>query len=315
MLNLRALHNFIKIVELGGVSRAADHLHIAQPALSNQLAALEADLGAKLFNRSSQGVQPTEAGMILYRHAQALLAHVEETCQQVKASASALSGAVSIGMPGSILEFLVVPLLKRLRQEHPDIRPNISANQSTYLGELVINGRIDVALTYENLNGKGLSSKLLAAEELYFVVLRNNEEDPNQTTPVSLKEVAGYPLLLPARPYIGRILMEEAAARAGVKLNVIGEINTAGALREAAAAGLGATMLAWSGIAQYPNHERFVIRPVTPSIKRRIWLYVSDVLPLSAAAKATVQLMPSLFAELAMANAWRGFTPSRQERS
>jgi LysR family nitrogen assimilation transcriptional regulator len=233
----------------------------------------------------------------------------------VKASASSLSGTVSIGMAGSILEFLVIPLLKRLLKEYPDVRPNISANQSTYLGELVINGRIDIALTYENLNGKGLNSKLLAVEELYFVVLGKTAEKLTDQTHISLKEVAGYPLLLPARPYIGRILMEEAAARAGVKLNVIGEINTAGALREAAAAGLGATMLGWSGIAQYPNYDRFIILPVTPSIKRRIWLYVSDVLPLSAAAKATAQLLPSLFDELAAANAWRGFTPARHSAS
>lgn len=315
MLNLKALHNFIKIVELGGVSRAADRLHIAQPALSNQLTALEADLGAKLFNRSSQGVQPTEAGMILYRHAQALLAHAEEACKQVKASASSLSGAVSIGMPGSILEFLVVPLLRRLRKEYPDVRPNVSANQSTYLEELVMNGRIDIALSYENLNSKGLNSKLLAEEELYFVVLGTTSERLNDETPISLNEVAEYPLLLPARPYIGRTLIEEAAARAGVQLNVIGEINTAGALREAAAAGLGATFLAWSGIAQYSSRDRFMIRPVTPSIKRRIWLYVSDVLPLSATTKAAAQIIPSLFGELATANAWRGFTPSHHERS
>jgi LysR family nitrogen assimilation transcriptional regulator len=177
-----------------------------------------------------------------------------------------------------------------------------------------MNERIDIAITYENLNGKGFNSKLLAVEELYFVVLGEpSERQLNDEKHISLKEVAEYPLLLPAHPYIGRILIEEAAARAGVKLNVISEINTAGALREAAAAGLGATILAWSGIAQYSSRDGIIIRPITPSLKRRIWFYVSDLLPLSSAAKATALIIPSLFDELAAAHAWRGFTPSRPE--
>ncbi len=310
MINLRALANFIKILELGSVSRAADNLHIAQPALSNQLASLEEELQVTLFDRSSQGVQPTAAGMTLYRHAQIILKHVDEASNQVK-TGSLISGRVSIGVPGSILEYLTVPLLERLHEEHPAVRPNISAYPSTYLGELVMNGRIEIALDYYSPSIKYLKAKLIAVEDLYFVLNAKNAKSLNARPHISLKEIAAYPLVLPGHPYTGRKLIEEAAARAGANLNVIAEVNTAGALREAAAAGIGGTILAWSGYAHYPKRSRLAIFAITPTIQRRIWLFMSDLLPLTATAKATARLIPSVFAGIATVNNWRGFTVQR----
>jgi LysR family nitrogen assimilation transcriptional regulator len=74
-MNLRRLKYFIKIVDVGSLTQAADILHIAQPALSQQLATLEGEVDQQLLIRTKRGVTPTNAGKILYTHAQAILRH------------------------------------------------------------------------------------------------------------------------------------------------------------------------------------------------------------------------------------------------
>ena len=71
-MNLKRLQYFLKIVDIGSMTQAADVLHVAQPALSQQLATLEAETGQQLLVRTTRGVTPTEAGKVLYRHAQAM---------------------------------------------------------------------------------------------------------------------------------------------------------------------------------------------------------------------------------------------------
>lgn len=76
-MDTRRLYSFIKIIDAGSITRAADILHIAQPALSQQLSALEAQFGQQLLIRSKRGVAPTEAGRALYLHAQLILRQVD----------------------------------------------------------------------------------------------------------------------------------------------------------------------------------------------------------------------------------------------
>jgi DNA-binding transcriptional LysR family regulator len=77
-MNLRRLKYYVKIVDIGSLTQAAEVLHIAQPALSQQLAALEGELDQQLLIRTKRGVTPTEAGKILYSHAQTILRQCEQ---------------------------------------------------------------------------------------------------------------------------------------------------------------------------------------------------------------------------------------------
>jgi len=77
MIQLRHLRYFVGIVDAGSLSRAATTLYVAQPALSQQMAELEQELGLPLLHRSARGVRPTPAGEVLYREAQAILRHME----------------------------------------------------------------------------------------------------------------------------------------------------------------------------------------------------------------------------------------------
>src|SRR5258708_14540519 len=97
-VDLKKLRSFVKIVDTGRMSRAANTLRIAQPALRQQVAALEAHFKQKLLLRSNHGVAPTEAGFTLYRHAQAMLKQLEQSQRDVTRATTSLQGHVSIGL-------------------------------------------------------------------------------------------------------------------------------------------------------------------------------------------------------------------------
>src|SRR3954466_15748055 len=111
-MNLRRLKYFVKIVDIGSLTQAADVLHIAQPALSQQLATLEGEVRQQLLLRTKRGVTPTEAGKVLYRHAQLILRQCDQAQVDMNAAGEGISGAVSVGLaPGTAAAGLAMPLL------------------------------------------------------------------------------------------------------------------------------------------------------------------------------------------------------------
>ena len=101
-MNLRRLKYFVKIVDIGSLTQAAEVLHIAQPALSQQVATLEGEMDQQLLIRTKRGVTPTEAGKILYTHARTILRQCEQAQLAVNNVGQTLRGQVSIGLaPGT----------------------------------------------------------------------------------------------------------------------------------------------------------------------------------------------------------------------
>src|SRR5690606_36587690 len=124
-MELRQLRYFIRIVELGSVSRAAKDLYIAQPALSAQISKLEDELGVKVLSRSVRGVTMTQAGESLYLHSQAVLRQIERLRHDVVNVGSRPAGPVSIGVPTSAANVLAGPLISAVQDRYPDIQLRI----------------------------------------------------------------------------------------------------------------------------------------------------------------------------------------------
>src|SRR5438876_2561396 len=143
------LKSFVKIVDAGSVSRAASILRTAQPALSQQVAALESHFKHKLLIRSNHGIVPTEAGLVLYRHAQLLLKQIEQAQTDIHQSAKALAGRVSIGLATySTSNALSLPVLKEMAALYPEIIIHINDSFGHVLSELIMTGKLDMAVIY-----------------------------------------------------------------------------------------------------------------------------------------------------------------------
>jgi len=295
-MNFRRLKYFVKIVDVGSLTQAADLLHIAQPALSQQLVTLEAEMQQQLLIRTKRGVIPTDAGKTLYAHAQLILRQCEQALSDVATASDALSGKVSVGLaPGTAASALAVPLLQRVREVHPGIVLYLNENFGTTLSELIMNGRMDMAVLYGGRDVHGLNFVPLLRERLYLV-----SADPrfSQQADVNLAQLSGLDLLLP-RPYnITRRLVDEACAKFGCTINVIAEIESATTLAAAVAQRFGATILPESAARALCQSEiLYQAALVEPQIEAPLALCLSDHLPLSLPAQAVKTLLLELVAE------------------
>jgi LysR family nitrogen assimilation transcriptional regulator len=297
-VNLRRLKYFVKIVDIGSLTQAAEVLFIAQPALSQQLATLEGEVRQQLLVRTKRGVTPTEAGKVLYRHAQIILRQCEQARVDMEAAGEGLSGQVSVGLaPGTAASALSLPLLRTVRARHPGILLYLNENYGSTLSELIMNGRMDLAVLYGDKAIHGLTFLPLLKEPLYLV---GPAAMPAPAQPVKLADLRDIELFLP-RPYnVVRKLVDAAFVRAGMVPRVVAEIESAFTLTAAIADGLGATILPASmarevvascGAWQFPI--------VDPVIEAPLALCQSDHLPLSEPAQAVKDILLELVVDLA----------------
>ncbi|MBK5960971.1 LysR family transcriptional regulator, partial [Rhodoplanes elegans] len=285
-MDIRQLRAFVAIVDLGSLTRAAASLHVAQPALSQRMTRLEAELKTPLLLRSPQGVRPTEAGKALYRHARTVLRQLEEARAEVQLGAAAgATGPVAVGLPTTVAAMLAAPLLRLVRERHPGIRLQLFESMSGYLAELLANGRLDLVMLYRDMETPNVAVEPLLQEDL-FVMGRLSIADPslgsiNGTAAgdagaggtCSVAALAGVPLVLPSGSQGLRLLVERAFARAGAEApNVVADIDSLPLLLGAALDGLACTVLPWSALAALPAgvtlpHRRLVepavARPVS----------------------------------------------------
>src|SRR6266478_4689228 len=193
------LKSFVKIVDAGSVSRAASILRTAQPALSQQIAALESHFKHKLLTRSNTGITPTEAGLVLYRHAQLLLKQIEQAKIDIDKSSKSVAGRVSIGLATySTSSALSLPILKEMKTLHPQIIVHINDSFGHVLSELIMTGKMDMAVIYGSEPIKGVKLQPLFREELYLVSRAEPAAKKPTDEPLQLSALADVKLMLPS---------------------------------------------------------------------------------------------------------------------
>jgi len=299
-VDFRKLRSFVKIVDTGSVSRAAGILRTAQPALSQQIAALEAHFKHKLLIRSNVGIAPTEAGLILYRHAQLLLKQIEQAQTDINQSTRSLAGRVSIGLATySTSSALSLPIIKEMKAQHPKIVVHINDSFGHILSELIMTGKMDMALIYAANPIKGVTLQPLFREEMFLVSPPGSTLPGAAGEPLPLSTLNEIPLLLPSKGHLLRRLIDEALARARAEPEVVSEIESVPALSAAVLDGLGSTILPASVVTERSGFAGAQVRPlVRPVIEATVSLCVSDHLPLSEPALAARSVLLEIVGKL-----------------
>jgi LysR family transcriptional regulator, nitrogen assimilation regulatory protein len=297
-MDIRRLYAFAKIVDIGSITRASSILHIAQPALSQQIASLETHFGKPLLVRSKRGVVPTEAGKVLYRHCQIILKQMDQAELEITTSYEGISGFVSVGLaPLSIGSLLATQLVKAVHEEHPGIILHINENVGGVISELIMAGKIDLALIYNPGDIPGVSFEPVQTEELYYVSAEPVEAVESEIT---LAEAVAQPLILPSRIHTVRQVIETALSRSRLKAMVVAETESISILAGAIAEGLGSTILpssaALATLKRLPRARRYRIRK--PNMKVNMAICVSGQLPLSEPATVVRARLANLAAEI-----------------
>lgn len=307
-MELRQLRYFVAIVDHGSLSRAALVLHVAQPALTQQLRQLEDELGVQLLHRSAQGVLSTDAGKVFYQHALAILKQVADAQAAVVQSAERPSGSVTLGLPHSISGALALPLLSAIRERYPEITLQLTEELTGNLAEQLRAGRVNLAVLLDDGQLGGLATTPLVEEELRYIC--RADAPLAQRASVTLREALDTTLILPGAQHGVRPRIESTARAAGLQVRDVIEINSIAILKSAILAGMGATLLPVAPLLAEVERGAMRALPIfDPAIARTVVLCNSRNIPLTNAATAVSRLVAQVAHDLCASGAWIGARP------
>ena len=309
-MDIRQLRYFVAIAEQGSFSRAAEQLHVAQPALSLHVRNMEADLRVKLLHRSPKGVIPTEAGAILLRNARVILDRLAVAEEEIRGHESDPAGEVRLGLPGTVGEVLSVPLITATRQRYPRIKIRIAEAMSGFVLEWMRESRIDLAILYRDVGDHGIKTVRLLEEELFFFGPAEDMSHPGLPPPdneIDFARAARLPLILPGPSHGLRELLARQAARVGVELNTVIDIDSYGNIKELVRGGFGWSILPANAIVREVEAGTLRRWPiVNPAIRRSVHLACSVERPMTNAVAAIRTLACEVLRDLARTGRWAG---------
>ncbi|MRW91093.1 LysR family transcriptional regulator [Duganella sp. FT80W] len=305
-MELRQLRYYVAIVDHGSLSRAALILHVAQPALTQQIRQLEQELGVQLLHRSAQGVLSTDAGKVFYEHAQAILKQVADARSAVAQSAERPSGSVTLGLPHSISGALALPLLTATREHYPEITLQLTEELTGNLSEQLKSGRVNLAVLFDDGQLGQFSTTPLVEEELQFICRADAKSEQSLT----LEQALQATLILPGLQHGVRPRIESVARAAGLSVDKVIEINSIAILKSALLADMGATILPSAPVLdELQRGSLRAYRIHDPAISRTVVLCSSRNIPLTNAASAIGRLVRQVSENLCAEGRWPGATP------
>jgi len=222
-MDLRRIRYFTVLAETLNFSRAAERLHIAQPALSVSIQKLEAELGTKLFDRTPTGVQLTVSGEAVLLDARRLLHHGERIKRTAGGLVQGTKGLLRIGFVGSAVYRLLPALVPRFRALYPEIDLELREATSVRIIEMLAEGSLDVGIVRTPLLGQLSGARLSPLQRDRFVVAAPREHWLGQRASVSMRELANE-----------KFVMYSSSEAAGLRAAALAACQAAGFLPEVA---------------------------------------------------------------------------------
>jgi DNA-binding transcriptional LysR family regulator len=248
LMDTRQLAAFCAVVEKSSFSQAAEKLGVTQPAVSLQVRALEERLGQTLLDRSGRRVEPTEAGLRLYRSAQRMLALEEQLYDEVAAESGELHGTLAIGASTGPGAHLVPLLLCEFQRDHPDLRVALSIWDTQTVSEKVARRELELGVVGALRRNRSLEFEPLVRDEIVLAVPPAHPaaggsvtvDDLRDETVIAMQEGAGV-----------RQVVDEELRRAGLRVRELEprlELGLQESVKSAVAAGFGVTFISRTAI-------------------------------------------------------------------
>lgn len=293
-MDLRSLRLYLAVLEHGSITKAAEAVHVAQPALGLHIRKLEDELGLQLLERHSRGVRATEAGALLAKHSEVIVRYMDQAREELTNYAKVPSGHVTIGLTPTAREAVAVSLVERVSRDLPAVRLTIKEALSEMLVEYLLDGRIDAALVYNTREGgEQLVFEPLASESMYFVYPLAEGRREGATIP--LAEAIAHRLILPTRPHLVRTEIDRLAANLGVEPNIVHEVDSMAAIRDFVGRGLGCSVMPRGAATNVAYLERIGSQMVVePQVKRLLHLAYSRRRSISKAFEATLDALKAV---------------------
>ena len=250
-MELHQLRYFCAVAEAGSFSRAAELSHVAQPSLSQQILKLEAELGARLFDRLGRSVRLTEAGKTFLPRARAVLRELEAARGDVSEGKDSISGHVTVGVIPTVSPYFLPAILAAFSKHFPDAAVSVVEEITPVLLDRLRAGAIDLAILALPIRGHEFESLPLLTEPLFAALTKKHKL--SRRSQVSLRELRKEPFLLLRDGHCFRENAIAACDRARISPQVVFESGQFSSLLGLVGAGLGISLVPAMAISRAPD--------------------------------------------------------------
>lgn len=265
----RRLQVFQTVAKLLSFTKAAEELHMTQPAVTFQVRQLEEQFNTRLFDRTHNRISLTEAGHRVYESAEKIFELYAEMDNSVRELTGDISGVLIIGASTTIAEYMLPFLLGDFKQSYPDIVVRLKVANSDGIVNMVENNTIDLGVVEAPVNNKNLVVDKCRTDRLVLIVAPGHELAKEERVPIT--RLTDYPFICREEGSGTREVMIDNLHHAGISnndLNVVMELGSLEAVKGAVEANMGISMLSHATIQKELKLGTLVAIQIDPPIER-----------------------------------------------
>lgn len=236
-MNTRFLESFLVAVKLGSFRAAAEHLHVTQAAISNRIAALEEEIGARVFDRDSREMRLTPVGIRLIQYGERML-ELQGEIMQLGQTDRKLLGSVRIGVIDTIVHTWLIGFVEHQQSSYPGIEVQLSAESSERLNRSLRDGEVDVALQTDQLIGEGMFSKACLPMAMGWI-----SRPGSASAGLDIQDLLTHPVVSMSRGSQPYLVLRDVFKRANVPMGKVHCANSIDAIVRLVKSGFGNALI------------------------------------------------------------------------
>jgi LysR family nitrogen assimilation transcriptional regulator len=298
----------MRVARAGSVSRAAQELRLAQPALSRQIRKLEDELGVALFARHGRGVRLSAAGSLLLERAEAITHLVHQTGEEIREDRSPESGRITLGVPPAAGKLLIAPFVERFQNAWPKTTLHIREGVTSSLLEWLMEKRIDVAILHNPPHLEALNIAPILTERMMVVgPPAHLIKDKKHPATFRIGDLNALPLILPNVAHANRRLVEHAAQEHGVQLRIKIEADSVVFVKALIEKGLGYTILTYAAVRDEVERKKLTAYPIVrPTLSTKVTIVTLRDKPPGRLIQQTTDMLQEVCRALVRNKVWAG---------
>ena len=286
---IRQLRAFVAVYQLGKLGAAAEQLSVTQSAISVLVRQMEEALSARLFDRTTRSLRPTQAAREAVVVAERILRDVDSLGSSFRDLGALRRGRVSIAVTPTLASFVMPPVIRRFSALYPDIRVVVDDCAPDQFMSRVIGEHADFGIGTPEKMRADADLQTLLRDHLSLVCMPDHPLAEKRA--VRWVDLGGVPVITVRPGYGIRPMIDATAAGAGVSLDIVNEVSFLSTALWMTAAGLGASIMP-SAFATYSGDAQLVVKTLTsPRVSRDISVVTKRGRSLSAASQSFIDVM------------------------
>lgn len=267
-MELRQIKYFIEVAKMEHVTDAAVNLHVAQSAVSRQIANLEDELKVKLFEREGRNVKLTTAGRIFLEHVEIALLEIDNAVEKVNEFLNPETGVIRIGFPNNLSANTLPAVISSFRHHYPNISMQVRQGSLKFLIQAVMKGSLNLAfVTPVPMNEKNVNGRIFFTEKMVVLLPRDHILAEQET--VHLDQLRNDPMVL-FRTGLRKNIILDACRQAGFEPEIAFEGEDIDTIKYLVAAGLGVSLLPETAVSRNVPQETVKVQITEPLINRTV---------------------------------------------